>query len=407
MKKGPLQFLQALNKQLQTIQKEIRREQSTRDAPHILSGRTAPDKSRATDETRTAWHWDHWENIGANRHGDGFRRFARGLPAITSDWGNGQPSENFDESEDAPPNGDTEQSLEDDVEVTTRPGPWELEQEGIKLCVARLRQYAALKEPIPSPDFYLAVAQVTLYLYTMNAWSGDDPEPVELLCCFLQQSLEAPDQLLPADSIKTLGEIARTLVAPRTDFSAGTEASLAARALFTTIERAPGALDATLLDEMLQFDEGQHLLTASGTPLTSMSVFEAVHAREARGGFNDAVRVAESLGLEPTVNSPRTLTVIGRFTDHVRLACQLLEGHKGPVAVRLVGSSRRFTILWRDPDLFVITHQERPRWEHFRSPRGLTGLALTEQPRRVPHGPLLRPIVEAEQLAQDLGMNLT
>ncbi len=158
---------------------------------------------------------------------------------------------------------------------------------------------------------------------------------------------------------------------------------------------------------MLQFDEGKQLLTTSGTPLTVMSILEAIDTRELQGRFNAAVRVAESLDLEATIDNPGALTVTGRVTDPIRLACQLLDGHDGPVALRLISNHRRFTILWRKPDFFVIRHQEG-RWEHLRSPRGLTGIALAEQPGslRVPHGPLRQPIAEAQALAQDLGVRI-
>lgn len=406
LKDGPLSFLLALDRQLRTIAGEIQRRHSARAARTTHDGRAAPEVHRDTDETRTAWLWDEWEAISTRRHGGGLRQFARGLPAVSPDWKEAPPVEAFDEGEDPPPTADPGQSP-DDAEAAPRV-PWELEREQIDRCVGRLRRYAALDESIPSPDFYLAVGQVTLYLYTLNTWPDDDPEPVELLRRFLEAALEAPLRLLPADSIKTLGEIARTLVSHRVDFSAGTEASLAARDLFTTVDDAPGVIDVALLEEMLQFDEGMRLLTASGTPLTAIGVLEAIDARQHRGNFNAAVRVAESLGLEAMLSAPDTLTVTGRFTDPVRLACQLLEGLEGPVALRLIGSQRRFTILWRDPDFYVITHHTQ-RWEHLRSPRGLTGIALTEQPGtlRVPHGPLLRPIPEADELARHLGVELT
>lgn len=408
MEEGPWGFLRALDRQLRIINGEIRRKRSVEARDTTAGGGPTARKAPDSDDAQTAWLWEDWDEVSAKRQGSGFRRFARGLPRIAPGWPDASPAEDFDGEGDVSPDPDPEpEQPEEESELEPRMR-WELEAEERKHCVEQLRKYAKLEEPIPSPDFYLAVGQVTLYLYTQEAWFDDDPEPIDLLRRFIAEALAAPSNLLPSDSIRTFGELASVLVGRRVDFSAGTEASLAASALFDLVESSPGVVQVELLEEMLRFDEGQHLQTESGTPLTSMAVLEALDERASRGDLAGAVRVAESAELEASIESPGVLTVAGKFTDPIHLACQLLEGLSGPVALRLLGSHRRFTVLWQEPDLFLIAHHPRPRWEHLRSPRGLTGIAVAEQPGslRVPHGPLLHPIDEAMALAQHLGVNL-
>jgi hypothetical protein len=409
MKEGPWNFLRALGRQVELINGEIRRTRAGRptQAPHGTN--RTPGIAQDSDDTRTAWLWEEWDTVCAQRHGSGFRRFARGLPRISPGWPDVPPLEIFDDGGDVTP--DPVAAPNPPREDAAEPEPkarWELQAKERNQCIEQLRRYAKLAEPIPSPDFYLAVGQVTLYLYTQEAWFDDDAEPIDLLRHFINQALAGPSSLVPADSIKTFGELASVLVSRRVDFSAGTQATLAANALFELVSHSPGVAQAELLEEMLRFDEGQYLLTESGTPLTAMTVLDALDRRATRGDFDAAVRIAESAGLEASIESPFTLTVAGKVTDAVRLACQLLDGLSGPVALHLIGSHRRYTVLWREPDLFLITHQEHPRWEHLQSPRGLVGIAVAEQPGslRVSHGPLLRPISEAIALARDLGIAL-
>lgn len=129
-----------------------------------------------------------------------------------------------------------------------------------------------------------------------------------------------------------------------------------------------------------------------------------------QGAHESVVRAARERGYEVEVLGPHAVRAQGRFGEPTLAALELLQGSDGPVGVWTDGldGGRSALCLWSSPDLYAITLGEGGRWEHFRAAAGLG--ALRDSWRgggrgrfRVPHGPLMRPIPEAVELAESWG----
>ncbi|GAB79104.1 hypothetical protein SAMN05421595_2964 [Austwickia chelonae] len=116
--------------------------------------------------------------------------------------------------------------------------------------------------------------------------------------------------------------------------------------------------------------------------------------------------VAKGRGCGVEIMGRRAVRICGRFGEPTLAALELMLESQTPMGIWIDGvpGTRSAMCLWTGSEFFAITLGEGGKWEHFRVGQGL--VALRDSWRsgvrgryRVPHGPLMRPIPDAVELA--------
>lgn len=404
-----LRYLDAFSSQLSQIHEDVSALRSSSRPRSVTSSTSAGERDTAFDEAPTPWLWE-LEQDAQQIHGPAFSGFALGLPAPVPSTG----WENFDSSETMELDADA--GLYVDGQVVAPPtddaepvGPWAHIDDPERIKKARrdrIRSFASMTARL-STTSYLGLARLTLCFYCAGNWKEHDPEPIRFITHFLSKALDQADTSNLSEEANALAAVALTCVRRRTDSTTTSPATNEARKLHDSCQHlALGAVPLPLVAEYTQC-----LSTVGGRALETADVYDELQAFSEHATLDPVVMAAEGHDYGVEVLGPRSLQITVRSTQPLQAALRILTAARGEIGIMATSTTTKKSAIamWSDPDLHTIELGEPERWVHYKSERALSvtlaAMRTSESKRfRVDHGPYKRPIPEARQLAERLGV---
>lgn len=404
-----LSYLDAFSEQLSQIQEDVTALKKQASRTHSQAPALDKAARSAVDEDATPWLWE-LEQVAMNIHGPVLSGFALGLPApiATMGW------ESFDTSEDGDLEGDATdfnegsgpaQTIEDDpsTEILSHYSDSDRLK---KKRRDRIEAFAAMQERLSAVS-YLGLARLALCFYCAGNWSDSDAKPIEFITTFISKALAAADTASLRDEADALTAVALTSVRRRVDYTSTSPLSQQARKLK---ELGQGiTLDGVPRGIVMEYT--RCLSSAGGRPLEADDVYEEIKALSDHSVLDEAVLAANGHNYDAEVVAPNLLQLSLASGDPLRAALSVLSDTSEPVGVKAFSraAGKSALVLWSSPDLYCIEFERAVRWTHYRAAQGprvvLNSMRSSESSRfRVNHGPFLRPIIEAQDLAERLGI---
>ncbi|MET3718940.1 hypothetical protein [Arthrobacter sp. UYEF21] len=406
-----LSYLDAFAEQLSQIQEDLTALKKQSSRTHSQEPPSAAAARAAAEEDVTPWLWE-LEQVAMNIHGPVLSGFALGLPTpiAATGW------ESFDTSEAGDLDADSTTSTDGPVALPTEENDQSSEllshhndpDRLKKIRRDRIEAFAEMTERLSAVS-YLGLARLALCFYCAGNWAESEASPIEFITTFASKALAAADTASLRDEADALTAVALTSVRRRVDFRSTSALSQEARKLKELGHRI--TLDGVPRSIVMEYT--RCLSSAGGRPLEADDVYEEIQALSDHSILDEAVLAANGHNYGAEVVGPNLLQLSLESGDPIRAALSVLSDSSEPVGVRAFSkaSDKRALVLWCSPDLYCIEFERRDLWTHYRAPQGprvvLNSMRSSEASRfRVNHGPFVRPITEAKDLAKRLGISI-